>query len=150
MSFDWNEYLLLAKSLNDESITRDISLAKYRTAINRAYYAAFNISKSYIVDFFHIDLNSDEIRNIKSKYKVEDHGLIPRLLLTSDNREICRKATRLDTLRGRRVDADYKSQRIENITRKTKETIEEAEKIITALELFEKGEANLNISILLN
>ena len=150
MSFDWNDFLLLAKNLNGESFTHDISVAKYRTAISRSYYAAFNICKSYIVDFFGVDLESEKIRNIRAYYKVKDHGLIPKLMLTSNNKEICKKATRLDTLRGRRKDADYNSERIENITRKTKDTIEEAEKIIAAMELFENGQADLHIDNILN
>ena len=41
MSFDWSQYLNLAKELTDQPTTPANQEAKLRDAISRAYYAAF-------------------------------------------------------------------------------------------------------------
>jgi hypothetical protein len=41
MSFDWSEYLGLARELAQQSIGSSLAEARLRTAISRSYYAAF-------------------------------------------------------------------------------------------------------------
>lgn len=44
MSFDWSNYLHLAKSLSTA-----LDEASQRSSISRAYYAAFNIARQYVM-----------------------------------------------------------------------------------------------------
>jgi len=41
MSFDWADYLTLAQELADQAASSQSTEAKLRSAISRAYYAAF-------------------------------------------------------------------------------------------------------------
>jgi uncharacterized protein (UPF0332 family) len=48
MSFDWSQYLNLAKELADEATTSANQEARFRAAIHLAYYAAFNFAKDHL------------------------------------------------------------------------------------------------------
>ena len=50
MSFDWSEYLNLAKELANQAIAPANQEAKLRTAISRSYYAAFINARNYLRD----------------------------------------------------------------------------------------------------
>lgn len=47
MTFNWKGYLELARVLVQEDIPVPSREAKYRSAISRAYYAAFNVARLY-------------------------------------------------------------------------------------------------------
>ncbi len=50
MSFDWLDYLDLAKELQQNSkIDKNVTEAKLRTAISRSYYSVFNFVKNYLI-----------------------------------------------------------------------------------------------------
>jgi uncharacterized protein (UPF0332 family) len=49
MSFDWNEFLKVARGLaGEENAAIPSEEAKWRTVINRAYYAAFNQARWHL------------------------------------------------------------------------------------------------------
>jgi len=50
MSFDWSEYLSVAQELASGANTSANKEAKLRSAISRAYYAAFILARSYLRD----------------------------------------------------------------------------------------------------
>lgn len=50
MSFDWSEYLNVAKELAGTATTPAKREAKFRAAISRAYYAAFIKARNYLRD----------------------------------------------------------------------------------------------------
>ncbi|MCC5627774.1 HEPN domain-containing protein [Nostoc sphaeroides CHAB 2801] len=50
MSFDWSEYLKVAKELAGAATTSANQEAKFRAAISRAYYAAFIEARNYLRD----------------------------------------------------------------------------------------------------
>ncbi len=50
MSFDWEEYLTLAKELVGQPISLANEEARQRDAISRAYYAAFILARNYLRD----------------------------------------------------------------------------------------------------
>ena len=50
MSFDWSEYLNVAKELADVANTSANKESKLRCAISRAYYAAFILARNYLRD----------------------------------------------------------------------------------------------------
>jgi uncharacterized protein (UPF0332 family) len=49
MNFDWTEYYTLAKEILGIGSSIAGLEAKQRSAVSRAYYAAFHIAKAYIV-----------------------------------------------------------------------------------------------------
>ncbi|ACK73741.1 conserved hypothetical protein (plasmid) [Gloeothece citriformis PCC 7424] len=48
MTFNWEDYLTLATELFGESSTSSIQEARFRSAISRAYYAAFNQARIFL------------------------------------------------------------------------------------------------------
>ncbi len=50
MSFDWSQYLNLAKELVGQATTPANQEAKLRDAISRAYYAAFILARNHLRD----------------------------------------------------------------------------------------------------
>ncbi len=48
MDFNWAEYLVLAEQLHKEGIISPADEAKIRTALSRAYYAAFKTAERYL------------------------------------------------------------------------------------------------------
>ena len=51
MPFDWRQYLTLAEELSRKSTTPANLEARQRTAISRAYYAAFVSARNYLRDY---------------------------------------------------------------------------------------------------
>lgn len=76
MKFDWLEYYDLAKELADinsnnsgdsaKNPKSQISEAKLRSSIGRAYYAAFCIARNYLRDFF---IRPKTFKSQKWRYK---------------------------------------------------------------------------------
>ena len=148
MNFDWQDFLLLARYLNGEIVSRDLTLAKYRSAISRAYYAAYNISKIYLENYCKVDFNSDKLKTIKSTYKVEGHGVIGVLMLSSDNAQIRVCGSKFKNLISKRVQSDYLSENIENMQVNVRDAIKNADKIISSLELLKEGKASVDLQSL--
>lgn len=68
MSFDWSEYLTLAQELASTSTTSPIEEAKLRSAISRAYYAAFCKARNYLI----YENNEPIPRNVNVHWYVVD------------------------------------------------------------------------------
>lgn len=49
MTFDWSEYLQLARELAGKTTTSSSQEAKLRSAISRAYYAAFVKARNFLL-----------------------------------------------------------------------------------------------------
>lgn len=72
--FNWEDYLLLAESLVQAQM---LSEASKRTAISRAYYAAFHIASSYLA--------SNQL--VQLRHLGSDHALVWKTMVTqNDNR----------------------------------------------------------------
>lgn len=50
MTFDWSQYLKLAQELAGQSVTAAAQEARLRSAISRAYYAAFCLARDHLRD----------------------------------------------------------------------------------------------------
>ena len=92
-----SEYLALAKHLIAPE-AQVSSEARLRSAISRAYYAAFHKAKE-------ITLPSDTTGGFDSHRQIVD------TLQESDDKEGRQIGVDLDRLRGNRIHADYRSQR---------------------------------------
>ena len=97
MSFDWTQYLFLAEELNKQAASSSKREAMLRSAISRAYYAAFCYSKNFLTDHKNKVIPS----NPTAHELVRDifDGYAGALELTI--------ATNLDRLRTDRNKADY-------------------------------------------
>lgn len=125
MSFDWREYKNLAQWLHDNAAVPNCSAeACYRTAISRAYYAAFQCAMDFAV----------EKENFPESGSGDDHG---RLLAHFKKKGGARGRIylSLDRLRDNRLQADYEGELTTGDPRKTSElSMSEAKKLFDTLD----------------
>ncbi len=127
MSFEWSEYLNLARSLVGQSTDQPTQEAAQRAAISRAYYAAFCRARNYLRDH-------DNVQHIPLDGRA--HFEVPDQFLQS--RDTVRRSIG-DDLRRLRIDrnyADYYDQLpiTTSVDRKVREVLARAAKVIQALE----------------
>jgi uncharacterized protein (UPF0332 family) len=120
MSFDWSEYLDLAKELNDNLILN--REAKQRSVVSRAYYAVFNLAKNYLeqVEGHLIPRTADAHRYVGDQFLMSSE---------SKRQEIASKLSRLRKFRNQ---ADYATG-FPALSATATRAIAEAESILTAL-----------------
>jgi len=97
MSFDWREFLNLAKELCGVQCTPASDEAKWRTSVSRAYYAAFCEARNYLTDVEGLDVPEGP----------EAHGFVSRAFAGRNEKGLRRISSRLDGLRDYRNKADY-------------------------------------------
>lgn len=99
MSFDWTDFLALAEALESAPDLPGPPEAALRSAVSRAYYAAF-----------HCAMNVASEEGFDPSGSGSDHRNVPlhfRRHKTNDTR--CKIALELDRLRDNRRKADYKT-----------------------------------------
>ncbi len=92
-AFDWTNYLLIARQLAEQSADD----AALRSAVSRAYYAAYNSALNYC--------NGNSILIVKNKGSHED---LWDAFLSQNSLQLLSVQAKGDRLRKRRTDADYK------------------------------------------
>ena len=97
MSFDWCEYLNLAFELGGQSDAQGAQDAKLRTAVSRAYYAAFCTARNYLRD----------VECLPVPQGPRAHGFVLDEFTARTDRRLKQVGTRLDRLRIDRNKADY-------------------------------------------
>ncbi len=97
--FDWVHFLRLAEQLNDLVVTGVDVEAQQRSAISRAYYAAFNLSRIYLESEGYGPYAAD----------ASAHGEVKRAFNHADDRVRKSIGQRLDALRESRNWSDYSS-----------------------------------------
>ncbi len=122
MSFDWADYLALAKALTSNPGIPGPEEAALRSAISRAYFAAH----CAVRNFAH---QKGELRPLGT---AEDHRNVIRFFRESLNEDRQRIGTFLERLRIARNDADYKDQ-LEDPTDLAGTTLSRAERIFQIL-----------------
>jgi uncharacterized protein (UPF0332 family) len=120
MSFDWINYLTLARELADSSKRHSNKEALLRCAISRAYYAVFCKSRNYLRDIAH-DQNLQSAKNT--------HAYVIETFVKSRNQTKKGIGDNLRRLRDCRNDADYEDI-YRNIEMKTLLCLKYAEQII--------------------
>ena len=123
MSFDWIDFLRIAKVFEQDADKTSISDAMYRTAISRAYYASFNSARLFLIDKGM--LRSDERENIHYRV-IEVFQQDP----SDDWRQI---GTWLERMRRDRNEADY-DQRFRDLSKRCRRTVKRAEELIALLD----------------
>lgn len=123
MSFDWMEYLYLAQDLSGVSPTGKVTPeAKFRTAISRAYYAAF----CQACDF----LRDKEGLNIPSN---NSHNWVRDQFCCSGDRAKIKVGGTLERLKDLRIKADYHKSWPVNIEAQGTTALRFANKIISKI-----------------
>ncbi|NOX63893.1 MAG: DNA-binding protein [Chloroflexi bacterium] len=97
MSFDWTDYLKLAKKLLDAGHGSDVAEASYRSATSRAYYAAYHVASIFAQTEGYIPYGSGDDHQGVARYFREAAG----------NRYRLKIAAELDRMRKARNQADY-------------------------------------------
>ena len=123
MSFNWSEYFTLAQELTSKSATSSMQEAMQRSAISRAYYAAFCEARNQLIykDAEAVPNGVNVHAYVGKKY--EKSGDITR-----------RKIGRLlRHLRSMRNEADYQDTFYGKLPGKTRAVLLEAEEVLRLL-----------------
>jgi hypothetical protein len=96
MSFRWARYLDLANELAGKLVVVEGREAKLRSAISRAYYAAFHHARDYVV-----------ATHGQLPYSINEHEYVKNWFLNQRDRLLIQIGTDLDRLRQDRNRADY-------------------------------------------
>lgn len=95
MSFDWTQFLVLARQLVGDGTAHPGEEAKRRTSISRAYYAAFSAARRMAAASHRIPRTG------------EAHRAVPQWFKTAASKTKQRVAVNLERLRDDRRRADY-------------------------------------------
>lgn len=108
MSFDWSKYWDVADYLykNPASNFKD---ASYRTAISRAYYAAYWIARLYI-EKFGISISGE-----RNAHTAVINKFLETTIIVETNSQTRRIGNNLNKLRDNRRYADYESEINQNL-----------------------------------
>ena len=122
MSFDWSEYLILAQELAGQATRPSSQEAKLRSAISRAYYAAFCKARNHLRDKEHHRIPSGG----------EAHQYVQNQFKDSPDKARRDVGANLNRLRIRRTKADYED-RVTKLPRTTEYAVKVAERIVSNL-----------------
>lgn len=127
MSFNWADYLDLAKNLYASPTTPGPEEASFRSATSRAYYAAL-----------HLAAERAQAEGFVPSYSGDDHQGISRYFRQSGADRIRKKiASDLDRMRKSRNQADYDPRLTQTPRAMADLTIKSAEQTISALAALE-------------
>lgn len=121
MPFEWKQYLDLARELSQPT-TSDAGTqeARLRSAVSRAYYAAFCHARNYSRDWL----------KFRPNHTADDHGRLRAFLKDGKRRGI---ALKLDQLRQWRNDSDYSDTMTTNLATMATYAVSEASKLLDLL-----------------
>jgi uncharacterized protein (UPF0332 family) len=127
MSFDWGDYYTLATQWRDQAKDAPLQEALTRSAISRAYYAAFCLARNFLKDQ----------TKWASTGTPDDHEAVRREFARMPDQDSRQVAEYLKRLRMYRNQADYDDQ-IHSITNLTTVAFNQARQIIRQLELLNR------------
>ncbi len=116
MAFDWKEFLGLARALANRTGSGYSVEAAGRTAVSRAYYAAYCWARNYAMSQL----------GFQPTGKPKDHKRLREHLKYHGKPQV---ASQLNMLRRWRIDCDYHDQ-VHNINTMVKSALEIADKVI--------------------
>ncbi|WP_449416562.1 HEPN domain-containing protein [Phormidium nigroviride] len=122
MTFNWSQYLTLAKELIGQSPSPASEEAKRRSAISRAYYAAFISARNYLQERegYSIPKTVDAHKYVREQFKQSADPV---------RQDIGRK---LEMLRKDRNQSDYKNT-VSELLRKSKIAVKRSQQVISKL-----------------
>ncbi len=127
MSFNWLDYLTVARELAEQAqdpAGQVAGEARLRSAISRAYYAAFHTARAYLRD-------KDKDPSIEGRGNI--HAYVRQQFKISPDRRRKRIGATLHRLLDNRQRADYEDTYV-NLVVNTRIAIKAAERVIAALD----------------
>lgn len=118
MSFDWKTFLACA-----ETLAKAQDEAAKRSAISRAYYAAYNVVRVFL--------------QVRPPPDSDSHKYVWDAALNDSRREVKSLAAKGDRLKKRRRNADY-DPTFDALEWNTKDSLEVARKMIEAVEALKR------------
>ncbi|MBV9020753.1 MAG: hypothetical protein JOZ71_08560 [Ktedonobacteraceae bacterium] len=122
MSFEWSDYLALARNLYQQGIIHSSKEAELRSAISRAYYAAFCKARNHLRDKEKIVLSEGG----------QVHAEVQNAFLSSSDRRRKEIGQNLNRLRLFRNQADYRDK-LSRLDKTTATSLELADDIISEI-----------------
>ena len=119
MSFEWRDFLSVAHSLNLEMGPSAVPEACARSAVSRAYYAAFCHARNYARDVYGYTPTNDP----------NDHWRVRKQFVQRKQSAV---ASQLDELRKWRNRCDYRDD-VSNVTGIPAKALKAAQKVLDAL-----------------
>lgn len=120
MAFEWKGYLDLARDLQ-QLVGSPLGEAGLRSAVSRAYFAAYCHARNYARDHLHY------------QFKLDDPGDHGRLRARFREQHMVDVARRLDSLRQWRNQCDYYDTLEADLSQMVTSAISDAGKVITRL-----------------
>lgn len=124
MSYDWSQFLKLAENLHNDPHHPGPREASQRSAVSRAYYAAFHLAVELACS------ENPQIRQLKTKRDPSIHRETNDHFLYSKDMARKKLGSRLNALRTKRNQADYDETIRGSMSGFSKGAIEEAQKLI--------------------
>lgn len=123
MSFDWNEYLILAKELTGIVGALASEESKRRSAISRAYYSSYCFARNFLENMYG--------ESVPEEGSV--HTFVIKALKGKPEFDLRIAGVKLDSLRGNRVKADYNDE-VNGLKKLAELSIMNAEEIRESIE----------------
>lgn len=120
MSFDWKEYIIIAKELQKQQVNDYSQECAFRSAVSRAYYGAFCFARNYIRD------NED----FAPYNNAEDHSRVRRHFQRQRKFDI---SNALNDLRRWRNICDYEDTISDELSQLVDDAIQSAQEVIDKL-----------------
>jgi uncharacterized protein (UPF0332 family) len=123
MSFNWSNFLTLATTLVNVSNESEVAEAALRSAMSRAYYAAFCAARNFLY----------ERGELSPTRTGQDHGRVKDHFKNSNHKAMQQIGYWLERLFEKRVQADYENTFPGNLTSEAQFSIISAEKVLNRL-----------------
>jgi uncharacterized protein (UPF0332 family) len=135
MAFDWEEFLLLSRALANQPNTEPHYEGRLRTAVSRAYYAAFCTARDYLLVFEKISPAQSQGRDI--------HHIVKQYFQARSDKVSSDIADHLQFMLKLRQRADYYTHyELRELKVKVKECLWRAGQVIHQIRQLEKRDSN--------
>ena len=123
MTFDWTGFFSLAEKLFEDPQSPGPEEACLRSAVSRAYYAAFKVALEF----------AENTSEFEPTGYGSDHSSLPIHLQGDDDKDIRQLGVELRRLRDDRAQADYKDVLDQNPQKLAEKSVDTARNIINEL-----------------
>jgi len=130
MSFDWADYLCLASALQKDPACPGPEEACFRSAISRAYYAAYRRAS----DFAEVEEGFIPTR------RGVDHGRLQDHFRNQPDKTHKKVYSRLNRLGGNRAKADYDSTYVGSLASEAQSAVDLARNLLNGLDSLKETE----------
>ncbi|WP_372589300.1 hypothetical protein QQE94_00610 [Fervidobacterium pennivorans subsp. shakshaketiis] len=137
-SFDWRDFLKLAEELIDDCDKSRLDEAIKRTAISRAYYGVFNLTKQLAINYlyFHAEKSAEDHKRLRDFF-YNYANAIKENISDSDYKQLVVFLNYLEDLRRWRNECDY-DETVKNLDAKLQNALKKSHFILNVLDKFKE------------